>query len=360
MRFGELDRCSNTQFTRNSMSNGIKHINPLRFPMETQDPFLFCAYHKDHYPKGNEKLGPDASLSGHNLGQDFNPNQEWRMYHGQTVPGFPAHPHAGFETVTIVTEGLVDHSDSLGAAGRFGNGDVQWMTAGKGVQHSEMFPLLNQEDRNPFELFQIWLNLPSKSKKVEPHYRMLWHEDIPIATFTDEAGKNSQVRVVAGAFGEHKAPAPAPDSWANDPNNHVAIWVIKLAPGAKLALPSIEENIPRNLYYYQGGSLTVEGQKVQSLNSIGVDSRADITLENGDQESYILLLQGRPINEPVATYGPFVANTNGELQQLFDEFRRTEFGGWPWQRADQVHDPSRGRFAQHADGREEIKDAVAQ
>ena len=109
----------------------IKKIKQLGAQWETQDPFLFCAYHKDLYPKGNDNLGPDASLAGRNLGMDFHLKDGWRMYHGKTVPGFPAHPHRGFETVTIVEEGMADHSDSLGAAGRFGNGDVQWMTAGK-------------------------------------------------------------------------------------------------------------------------------------------------------------------------------------------------------------------------------------
>ena len=112
--------------------SAIKDIKALGFPWETADPFLFCVYHKDDYPKGNDQLGPNASLEGRILGQDFTVKDGWRMYHGQTIPGFPQHPHRGFETVTIVQEGLVDHSDSLGAAGRFGNGDVQWMTARQG------------------------------------------------------------------------------------------------------------------------------------------------------------------------------------------------------------------------------------
>ncbi|MFN7705454.1 MAG: pirin family protein, partial [Chryseotalea sp.] len=149
---------------------------PLGFPWKTQDPFLFCVHHLDAYPKGNKDFGPDSSyLKNRNIGQDFDPQLPWRMYHGEKVPGFPAHPHRGFETVTIATKGFIDHSDSLGAAGRFGNGDVQWMTAGKGVQHCEMFPLLNQNEDNPLELFQIWLNLPKKDKLANPYFKMLWN-----------------------------------------------------------------------------------------------------------------------------------------------------------------------------------------
>ena len=337
------------------MTKCIQAIKPLGFPWQTQDPFLFCAYHKDHYPKGNADLGPQASLAGRNIGQDFDPNQDWRMYHGQTVPGFPAHPHAGFETVTIVTEGLVDHSDSLGSAGRFGNGDVQWMTAGKGVQHAEMFPLLKQEENNPFELFQIWLNLPKASKKVEPHYKMLWAEEIPKVDHQDEAGKHTQITVYAGSLAGKQAPAPNPDSWAADPQNQVALYVIAMEPGATYTLPTLDERVPRSLFYYQGGTVTANGQQVASQNILEVDSREAVTLENGEKASYFLFMQGKPIGEPVATYGPFVANSNGELQQLFAEYQRTEFGGWPWDSHDVVHGPDRGRFALHADGTEEVK-----
>ncbi|HYN59579.1 MAG TPA: pirin family protein, partial [Rubrivivax sp.] len=154
-------------------------IEALGFPWQTIDPFLFCVYHDDAYPRGNAQFGPDAPLDGRNLGQDFAGKDGWRMYHGLKVPGFPAHPHRGFETVTIVRRGLIDHSDSLGAAARFGGGDVQWLTAGRGIVHAEMFPLLDAGAPNPLELFQIWLNLPARNKMAEPHFKMLWSQDIP-------------------------------------------------------------------------------------------------------------------------------------------------------------------------------------
>src|SRR5262249_42662890 len=147
---------------------------PLDFRWPTVDPFLFCVHHLDAYPAGNAALGPDASLAGRQLGQDFEGVDGWRMYHGQGVPGFPQHPHRGFDTVTDVRRATIDHADSIGAAARYGEGDVQWLTAGRGVVHSETFPLLDQGGPNPLELFQIWLNLPAADKMAEPHFTMLW------------------------------------------------------------------------------------------------------------------------------------------------------------------------------------------
>jgi len=328
----------------------IISIDKLGFPWKTSDPFLFCVHHQDAYPEGDKNMGPQASLAGRNIGQDFEGKDGWSMYHGSQVPGFPAHPHCGFETVTIVRQGLIDHSDSLGAAGRFGNGDVQWMTAGKGVQHSEMFPLVKENEDNPLELFQIWLNLPRAKKKAEPHFAMLWADTIPKLEVKDEAGKNIYVEVMAGKLGEHQTPDPAPNSWAADPANEVAIWNIKLEAGAKWTAPAAQNPVNRTFYFYEGDTIKIDGQEVNVKKAIKVQADQEIILEAGAQDTHILMLQGKPIGEPVVQYGPFVANTEGEIRQAMLDFQENQFGGWPWPSSENVHPRNKGRFAKYADG----------
>lgn len=246
----------------------VLRTEALGFPWPTVDPFLFCVYHDDAYPAANAQMGPAAPLAGRDIGQDFSRKDGWSMYHGSTVPGFPAHLHRGFETVTIVRKGLIDHADSLGATARFGRGDVQWLTAGRGVVHSEMFPLLDRDGPNPLELFQIRLNYPDASV------------DAPLP--------------------------PPPDSWA-----------------ARL------------------------------------EADAAVELVNGPEASELLLLQGRPIGEPVAQHGPFVMNTEAEIRQAFADHQRTRYGGWPWPDGAPVHGRARDRFARHPGGAEEWPEAGA-
>jgi hypothetical protein len=331
-------------------SNPIIQIQPMGFQWETADPFLFCVHHEDNFPKGNAAMGPATSLSGRSLGDDFIVKDGFRMYHGRQVPGFPGHPHRGFETVTIVRKGLVDHADSLGAAGRYGNGDVQWMTAGKGVQHSEMFPLLSQEKENPLELFQIWLNLPARNKMVDPHFKMFWSEKIPNVVLKSNNGKTVKVEVIAGNFGKHIALQAPPNSWASNAANEVAVWIIKLEEGASITLPSASKETNRNLYFYEGESLDIDGVQIGNYKSIKVMPTVPIEIKATKGNASILLLQGKPIGEQVMQYGPFVMNTKEEIQQAFNDYHQTQFGGWPWARLDMVHPKSKGRFAKHADG----------
>jgi redox-sensitive bicupin YhaK (pirin superfamily) len=332
----------------------VSHIKPLGFTWEMYDPFLFCAHHKDHYPKGNSNFGPDPELlMGRNIGNDFVMKDGFRMYHGSTVPGFPVHPHRGFETITITLEGLIDHADSLGGAGRYGFGDVQWMTAGKGIQHTEMFPLLNLDGDNPLELFQIWLNLPSTSKFVDPYYKMLWNEDVPTIEFKDETEKKTSIRVIAGNYYDTKAVDPTPDSWAANPENEIAIWLIKMESGAKLELPTTSGDITRAVYFYKGNSIEIDETIIPKYHQAKLDPSVKMEIKNAEGEAYILLVQGKAINEPVAQYGPFVMNNQSEIQQAFDDFNETKFGGWPWDRNDPVHGSEVRRFSKFADGEEE-------
>ena len=317
----------------------------MGFPWQTQDPFLFCVYHLDHYPKGNGELGPVDSLEGRNLGNDFQVKDGYRMYHGTTVPGFPAHPHRGFETITVVNKGFCDHSDSLGAAGRFGEGDVQWMTAGSGVQHSEMFPLIHTDKENTLELFQIWLNLPAKNKFANPHFKMLWHEDIPVLKL-----EQSTVKIIAGRFGSVQALEPAPNSWASETENDVAIWNIKIETNGSITLPKANKGTTRTIYIYEGETIEVLGESIPPNYGIEVEATSETIIKAIGREASILVLQGKPINEPVAKYGPFVMNTDQELQKAMDEFRTTQFGGWPWRHPDQTHEVDRERFAKYPDG----------
>lgn len=325
-------------------------ISPLSFPLQPADPFLFAAYHNDAYPKGTATMAPAASLAGRAIGQDFSGKDGWSMYHGQVHAGFPQHPHRGFETVTIVRQGFVDHSDSLGATARFGPGDVQWLTAGKGIVHCEMFPLLQQDRPNPLDLFQIWLNLPANKKFASPYFSMLWKGSIPVHQFRDAEDRLTEVTQVAGALNGVAGPTPPPDSWASDPRSDLAIWTLRMAPHAQWTLPASQADTRRNLCFFKGHSMRIEGQNLPVRHLIQFQG-GPVSLINGPETAELLLLQGRPIGEPVVQYGPFVMNTNLEIQQTLQDYRRTGFGGWPWPDNAPLHPAQSGRFARYPDGR---------
>lgn len=338
------------------MSKLLK-VTPLGFPWKTQDPFLFCAYHNDAYPKGNSNMGIDIeALNGRNIGQDFSTKDGWSMYHGTNIPGFPFHPHRGFETITINKQGVIDHSDSLGASGRFMEGDVQWMTAGKGIQHSEMFPLVNPEKENPLEIFQIWLNLPKASKMVNPHFKMLWREDIPVIHHKDEFNNLTTIQVIAGKINDINALSPTPDSWATNPENGIGVYTVRMDVNAIWTLPLTNHKANRSIFFYKGEQLEIEGQMITDNHIIEAQAGEDIRINNhGNSDAYLLVLEGVPIGEPVVQHGPFVMNTQEEIRETMKEFGRTQFGGWPWAEKEVAHAKHEGRFAKHSNGREEIK-----
>lgn len=332
----------------------IKSVEKVDLHLRGIDPFLFCAHHLDKYPRGGAELDLDpVFLKGRNLGSDFSTENDFRMYHGESVPGFPVHPHRGFETITIARQGFVDHADSLGAAGRFGKGDVQWMTAGAGVQHSEMFPLLSQEQENTLEIFQIWLNLPAKNKMVQPDFKMLWHENIPVV----ETPQGVLVKVVCGSYQDtHYNEAPK-NSWAADSENKVNIFMITIPAGEKVTLPKSSTPTTRMLYFFDGREIKMADQIISQRNALELESAEDAVIEAVGSEAQLLFLEAKPIQEPVVQYGPFVMNTKQEILKAISDYQQTDFGGWSWERSDMVHKKVQGRFAKYPDGRTEYPPA---
>jgi redox-sensitive bicupin YhaK (pirin superfamily) len=326
----------------------------LGFPWLGLDPFIFTVHHLDRYPAGNDDLGPSVPLAGRQIGSDFSYRDGWSMYHGSVVPGFPQHPHRGFETVTVVRRGYVDHSDSLGATARYGQGDVQWLTTGSGIMHAEMFPLIDRSGPNTLELFQIWLNLPPVSKMVPAYFGMLWGEDIP----TISPAPGVEVDVITGAIDGHRPPSPPPDSWGSRRESHLAIWLIRLAPDSRWSLPTAPSNIDRMLHCFQGNDVRIDETRFEARIGARLRPDTDAVIENHGEPAQFLLLQGAPIGAPVFQMGPFVMNSAEELRQAVEDYHRTQFGGWPWSRRDPVHDRSQGRFAIHADGRVEHRDML--
>lgn len=324
----------------------ITSKTPIDFQWPVQGPFLFCVHHHDRYPAGNKNYGLDPKhFFGRNMGSDFELKDGFRIYHGEEIPGFPVHPHRGFETITIVRKGFVDHADSLGAAGRYGEGDVQWMTAGSGVQHSEMFPLLHQDQDNTLELFQIWLNLPKKNKMAPPEFKMLWSNNIPI--IQDDS---STVTLICGEYQNKKFHEAPTNSWAAEPDNEVNILLVKLKKGGSFQFKASKGTTNRTLYVIEGKDLFVNGEEVSGKMALTLNSKMDLLVKSSSEAEF-LLLEGRPIDEPVFQHGPFVMNTKQEIFQTINDYQRTQFGGWSWKRHDMIHGGKIEKFAKYPDGR---------
>ena len=331
----------------------IKQITalPESGPWPTIDPFLFCVHHNDKYPKATKDFTPDASLNGRNLGNDFSNAEGWSMYHGESVPGFPKHPHRGFETLTVINKGTIDHSDSLGAIARFGDGDAQWLTAGDGINHSEMFPLFNQKSINTLDFFQIWIKLPSYNKRVKPNFQMFWSEQIPKINVKDSLGITSSVELISGKFEGIKSLEAPPNSWANDSNNYFAVWIINLKSKGSFVIPKTFKGINRSIYLPKDTNIQVNNDIIAANSMVELFSDQNAILKNNKGDARILMLQGRPINEQVESYGPFVMNTRSEIQEAFYDYNRTKFGGWRWPNSGPIHGPYKGRFAKLINGK---------
>jgi redox-sensitive bicupin YhaK (pirin superfamily) len=244
--------------------------------------------------------------------------------------GFPWHPHRGIETITYVLAGDVEHRDSLGNTGKLGAGDVQWMTAGRGIMHQEM-PQGDAAGR--MHGFQLWANLPRSLKMTEPRYQDIKAADIP--EIVDDDG--THVRVITGAFWGKKGPV---EGVAADPR-YLDVFV---PPGKRKTL-KVETDRHAFAYVFEGsgnfrsasqpfgvltekqvdGSETIVREQTGNRSLVVFDRGDEVTVQAGDQGIRFLLVSGKPIEEPVAWYGPIVMNTQAELQQAVAELRNGTF-----------------------------------
>jgi hypothetical protein len=225
------------------------------------------------------------------------------------IAGFPSHPHRGFETVTYMLAGRMRHRDNAGNEGLLGPGSVQWMTAGRGIVHSEM----PEQDHGLMQGFQLWVNLPAKDKLVAPRYQDIGADRVPTA----ELGAGASARVLAGEIGGVRGPV--------DPGETQPVYLdITLAPGAAARVP-LPEGHNAFAYVYEGEASVGEPGERLARGHIGVlsaDGEVALASETGGR---LILVAGKPLREPVAKHGPFVMNTQAELVQAFEDFRAGRF-----------------------------------
>jgi hypothetical protein len=231
--------------------------------------------------------------------------------------GVGQHPHKGFETVTIVYSGEVEHRDSTGAGGVIGPGDVQWMTAASGILHEEYHSPAFGRKGGAFEMVQLWVNLPAKDKVAKPGYQNLLNTDIPLVELSNDAGK---LRVIAGSFEGAKGPART--------FTPINIWDVRLRRG-KTANLDVPEGHTVSVVVLSG-TVEIDGHDVLRAAQtaiLGRDGGAVVIAASDDAK--LLVLTGEPINEPIAAHGPFVMNTMEEIRQAMLDFQSGRFGAIP-------------------------------
>ncbi|HEU0199005.1 MAG TPA: pirin family protein [Burkholderiaceae bacterium] len=231
------------------------------------------------------------------------------------------HPHRGFETVTIVYDGAVDHEDSAGNRGSIGPGDVQWMTAGAGILHKEMHGAEFARRGGRFEMLQLWVNLPAKSKMTPPRYQTLVAADIPVVKLPDDGGV---VRVIAGEFADDGDAAHGP-ARTHTPIN---LLDVRLRAGHRVRL-DLRDGYTAGLLILQG-RIAINGDEAANTHELVVFRRdgAAAVLE-AQTDAVVFVMNGQPIDEPIAGYGPFVMNTPREIQQAFADFHSGKLGRVP-------------------------------
>ena len=232
----------------------------------------------------------------------------------QRPRGVGQHPHRGFETVTVVYSGELEHRDTSGAGGLIGEGDVQWMTAGAGIVHEEFHSQQFTEQGGLLNMVQLWVNLPASAKDTPAAYQTLLNKDIPRVSLEDDGGT---LRVIAGEYLEHKGPA--------NTFTPINVWDLRLEPGARVNLPIPEGHT--TLVAVLNGSVQINDTDVlREAELANLDREGQEIVLESNNDARLLVLSGEPIDEPVVGYGPFVMNTEGEIKQAMLDFQSGKFG----------------------------------
>jgi quercetin 2,3-dioxygenase len=333
----------------------VLRSEPIGIHWDAEDPFFFISHHYDDYPKGNsQQAPPQREVSGRmNLGRNYDKEFGYRMYNGKVVPGFPLHSHWGYETVTVVEKGYIDHFDSMGNQGRYGFGDVQWLSAGSRYEHCEMYPLAFDDRKNPTDITQIMIDLPLEHKNSPNEVRMLWSEQIPVLTMDDGNGHICTVKVIAGRFGDTQASLPNRVSWAADPEHHVRILKLVMSPDAELTIPAVSTTVNRNLYFVSGGCVSIDGQTYEDDSRLKLVGNEDVNIKNGNETGEYWLLEGEPIGEKMIVFGPVSLPTDKDVRNAMDLIRKKELDDWQWGLVDRAQPKGTDRFIRYTDGHDE-------
>ncbi|TVS09839.1 MAG: pirin family protein [Wenzhouxiangella sp.] len=234
-----------------------------------------------------------------------------------TPRGVGEHPHRGFETVTIVYSGEVEHKDSTGAGGTIGPGDVQWMTAGSGILHNEFHSHEFTRTGGRLEMVQLWVNLPAEHKMTDPGYQTVLDGEIPAVTLPENAGR---LRVIAGEFEGHKGPART--------FTPMQVWDLRLSEGKSTRL-DLPDGWNTMVVVLDGTVMVNHSETARGGQLVLLDAAGESAVIEANNEAKVLVLAGEPINEPIVGHGPFVMNTAEEIRQAMRDYSSGQFGGIP-------------------------------
>ncbi len=286
-------------------TKSVQQILPPPAPHMVGDGFRVHNFFPSGYEMDQKRMSPFFMMD-YNSKIDFSPRE--------TPRGVGVHPHRGFETVTIAYHGKVAHHDSFGNSGVISEGEVQWMTAASGILHKEYHEKEFSKKGGPFQMVQLWVNLPAKDKKAKPKYQAITRSSIAKHELPDNAGT---IEVIAGNYNGTKGPATT--------FTPIEMYNARIKKGATITL-NFPENFNTGILVVEGSVRVNENEDAPQDHFILFKNEGEEITITAEQDSILLVLSGEPIDEPIAAYGPFVMNTYDEIQEAMDDFRLGKYG----------------------------------